>query len=50
MMQRKSQELECQTAMVGHGQGLSTKNQGAIPKISEEAPGQDPQGPSCGRS
>ena len=50
MMQRKSQELEHQAATVGHGQGLSTKDQGAIPKKYEEAPGQDPQGPSCGRS
>ena len=50
MMQRKSEVLECQAATVGHGQGLSTKNQGAIPKKYEEAPGQDPQGPSHGRS
>ena len=50
MMHRKSEELECQAATVGHGQGLSTKNQGAIPKKYEEAPGQDPQGPSHGRS
>ena len=45
MMWRKSEELECQAATVGCGQGLSTKNQGAIPKKYEEAPGQDPQGP-----
>ena len=50
MMWRKSEELECQAATVGHGQELSTKNQGAIPKKYEEAPGQDPQGPSHGRS
>ena len=50
MMWRKSEELECQGATVGHGQGLSTKNQAAIPKKYEEAPGQEPQGPSCGRS
>ena len=50
MMWRKSQELECKAATVGHGQGLSTKDQGAIPKKTEEAPGQDPQGLACGRS
>ena len=50
MMQRKSQELEHQAATVGHGQGLSTKGQGAIPKKTEEAPGQDPKGLACGRS
>ena len=50
MMQRKSEELEHQAATVGCGQGLSTKNQGAIPKKYEEAPGQDPQGPSHVRS
>ena len=50
MMQRKSQELECQAATVDCGQGLSTKSQGAIPKKYEEAPGQDPQGPARGRS
>ena len=50
MMQRKSQELEGQAATVGHGQGLSTKNQGAILKKYEEAPGQDPQGTAHGRS
>ena len=50
MMRRKSEELEHQAATVGCGQGLSTKNQGAIPKKYEEAPGQDPQGPSRGRS
>ena len=50
MMWRKSQELEHQAATVGHGQGLSTKDQGAIPKKNEEAPGQDPQGLSHGRS
>ena len=50
MMQRKSQELECQAATVGRGWGLSTKDQGAIPKKYEEAPCQDPQGLSRGRS
>ena len=50
MMQRKSQELECQAATVGCGQGLSTKDQGAIPKKTEKAPGQDPQGLARGRS
>ena len=49
MMRRKSQELEHQTATVGHGRGLSTKDQGAIPKKTEEAPGQDPQGLAHGR-
>ena len=49
LMQRKSEELECQAASVGHGQGLSTKKQGAIPKKYEEALGQNPQSPSCGR-
>ena len=49
MMWRRSQELECQAATVGHGKGLSTKNQGAIPKKYEEAPGQDTQGPAHGR-
>ena len=50
MMWRKSQELECQAASVGRGWGLSTKGQGAIPKKTEEAPGQDPQGLAHGRS
>ena len=50
LMQKKSEELEHQTATVGCGQGLSTKNQGAIPKKYKEAPGQNPQGPSRGRS
>ena len=50
MMWRKSQGLECQAATVGHRQGLSTKGQGAIPKKTEEAPGQDPQGLAHGRS
>ena len=50
MMQRKSQELECQAATVGHRRGLSTKDQGAIPKKTEEAPGQDTQGQAHGRS
>ena len=50
MMRRKSQELEHQAASVGHGQGLSTKSQGAIPQQTGEAPGQDPQGLACGRS
>ena len=50
MMQKKSQELEHQAATVGCGKGLSTKDQGAIPKKTEEAPGQDPQGLARGRS
>ena len=50
MIQKRSQELEHQAATVGHGKGFSTKNQGTIPKKYEEAPGQDPQGPACGRS
>ena len=50
MMWRKSQELEAQAASVGHRQGLSTKGQEAIPKQTEEAPGQDPQGLAHGRS
>ena len=50
LMEKRSKELECQTANVGHGQGLSTKNQGAIPKKCEEAPGQNPQEQTRGRS
>ena len=50
MMRKKSQELECQAASVGCRQGLSTKGQGAIPKQTGEAPGQDPQVLVCGRS
>ena len=50
MMQRKSQELEHQAATVGLGQGLSTQGQGAIPKKTKEALGQDPQGLARGRS
>ena len=50
MMRRKSQELEHQAASVGCRRGLSTKGQGAIPKQTEEAPGQDPQGLAHGRS
>ena len=50
LMWKKSEELECQATTVGHGQGLSTKNKGAIPKKYKEAPGQNPQGPSHGRS
>ena len=50
MMLRKSQGLECQAATVGLGQGLSTKGQGAIPKKTKEALGQDPQGLARGRS
>ena len=50
MMRRKSQELECQATTVGHGRGLSTKDQGAFPKTTEEAPGQDLQGQAHGRS
>ena len=48
-MIKKSQELECQTTTIGHGQGLSTKSQGAPPQ-TREAPGQDPQGQTQGRS
>ena len=50
MMRKKSQELECQAASVGCRRGLSTKGQGAIPKQTGEAPGQDPQGLAHGRS
>ena len=50
MMRRKSQELECQTASVGHRWGLSTKSQGAPPQQTAEAPGQDPQSQTLGRS
>ena len=50
MMRRKSQDLERQAASVGCRRGLSTKGQGAIPKQTEEAPGQDPQGLAHGRS
>ena len=50
MMWRKSQELEHQAATVGHRRGLSTKDQGAIPKKTEEAPGQDTQRLVRGRS
>ena len=48
-MIKKSQELECQTTTIGHGQGLSTKSQGAPPQTGE-APAQDPQGQTQGRS
>ena len=48
-MIKKSQELECQTTTIGHGRGLSTKSQGAPPQ-TREAPGQDPQGQTQGRS
>ena len=50
LMQKKSEELECQAATVGCGQGVSTKNQGAISKKYEEASGQNPQGSSHRRS
>ena len=50
LMEKRSKELECQMANMGHGQGLSTKNQGAIPKKCEEAPGQNPQEQTRGRS
>ena len=48
-MIKKSQELECQTTTIGHGQGLSTKSQGAPPRQIGEAPGQDPEGQTQGR-
>ena len=48
-MIKKSQELEHQTTTIGRGQGLSTKSQGAPPQ-TREAPGQDPQGQTQGRS
>ena len=48
-MIKKSQELECQTTTIGRGRGLSTKSQGAPPQTGE-APGQDPQGQTQGRS
>ena len=48
-MIKKSQELECQTTTIGCGRGLSTKSQGAPPQTGE-APGQDPQGQTRGRS
>ena len=48
-MIKKSQELECQTTTIGHGRGLSTKSQRA-PTQTGEAPGQDPQGQTQGRS
>ena len=48
-MIKKLQELECQTTTIGRGQGLSTKSQGAPPQTGE-APGQDPQGQTQGRS
>ena len=48
-MIKKLQELECQTTSIGHGRGLSTKSQGAPPQ-TREAPGQDPQGQTQGRS
>ena len=49
-MMRRSQELERQTTTIGCGQGLSTKSQGAPPQQTGEAPGQDPQGQTQGRS
>ena len=48
-MIKKSHDLECQTTTIGHGQGLSTKSQGAPPQ-TREAPGQDLQGQTMGRS
>ena len=48
-MMKRSQELEHQTTTIGHGQGLSTKSQGAPPQTGE-APGQDPQDQIRGRS
>ena len=48
-MIKKSQELEHQTTTIGHGRGLSTNSQGA-PSQTREAPGQDPQGQTKGRS
>ena len=48
-MIKKSQELECHTTTIGCGRGLSTKSQGAPPQTGE-APGQDPQGQTQGRS
>ena len=48
-MIKKSQELEHQTTTISRCQGLSTKSQGAPPQ-TREAPGQDPQGQSQGRS
>ena len=50
LIEKWSKELECQMANVGHVQGLSTKNQGAIPKKREEAPGQNSQEQTWGRS
>ena len=47
-MNKKLQELECQTATIGCGRGLSTKSQGAPPQ-TRKAPGQDPQGQTQGR-
>ena len=48
-MIKKLQELECQMTTIDHGLGLSTKSQGAPPQTGE-APGQDPQGQTQGRS
>ena len=48
-MIKRSQELEHQTTTVDCGQGLSTKSQGAPPQAGE-APGQDPQDQTRGRS
>ena len=48
-MIKRSQELQRQTTTIGRGQGLSTKSQGAPPQV-REAPGQDPQGQTQGRS
>ena len=45
----KKSQLECQTTTIGRGQGLSIKSQGAPPQ-TREAPGQDPQGQTQGRS
>ena len=48
-MIKKSQELEHQTTTIGCGRGPSTKSQGAFPQF-REAPGQDPQDQTRGRS
>ena len=52
LVKKRSKELECQTATVGQGQGLSSKTQGvgATSKKHEEAPDQGQQGQVRGRS
>ena len=50
MMRKKSQELELQATTIGRERGLSTKSQGASSQQAGEAPGQDPQGQTQGRS